>query len=197
MWNPGHFEMWVRKYLNFESQLLFYSQYHHQKVNKIIHIICIPTIMFTVMIAMSAYIPKYNFQNIIDIQFTYVMTSIYVIYYLLLEPVAGALYAPILLLMTHYAEKLALDGVDMKWVLIVHVAAWILQFVGHGVFEKRAPALLDSLFQAFLLAPFFVFMEVLFAMGYRPVLRTKMEELTVQAIKDYRNQKAKKQNAKK
>lgn len=23
-----------------------------------------------------------------------------------------------------------------KWVLIVHVIAWILQFVGHGVFES-------------------------------------------------------------
>ena len=29
-------------------------------------------------------------------------------------------------------------------VLMFHVTMWILQFIGHGVFEKRAPALLDS-----------------------------------------------------
>lgn len=49
-----------------------------------------------------------------------------------------------------------------KWVLIVHVVAWILQFVGHGVFEsnwffniERKPALLDNLSQI-LNAPLFV-----------------------------------------
>jgi uncharacterized membrane protein YGL010W len=34
-----------------------------------------------------------------------------------------------------------------KVALVIHVAAWILQFIGHGVFEGRAPALLDSLDQ--------------------------------------------------
>ena len=27
----------------------------------------------------------------------------------------------------------------------VHFVCWILQFIGHGVAEKRAPALLDNL----------------------------------------------------
>ncbi|KAI8022755.1 Phenylalanine--tRNA ligase alpha subunit, cytoplasmic [Camellia lanceoleosa] len=34
------------------------------------------------------------------------------------------------------------------------------QFIGHGIFEKRAPALLDNLAQAFLMAPYFVFLEL-------------------------------------
>lgn len=40
------------------------------------------------------------------------------------------------------------------------------------VFEKRRPALLDSLFQSLVLAPLFVWMELLFACGYRPGLLT-------------------------
>lgn len=40
------------------------------------------------------------------------------------------------------------------------VACWVAQFVGHGVFEKRAPALLDNLFQAIFMAPLFVVIEV-------------------------------------
>ncbi len=34
-----------------------------------------------------------------------------------------------------------------KVALVIHVFGWILQFIGHGVFEGRAPALLDSLDQ--------------------------------------------------
>jgi len=33
----------------------------------------------------------------------------------------------------------------MKYATAVHVFAWVMQFIGHGVFEKRAPALLDNL----------------------------------------------------
>jgi uncharacterized membrane protein YGL010W len=36
---------------------------------------------------------------------------------------------------------------------------------GHLVFEKRRPAILESLFQSLVLAPLFVWMELLFACG--------------------------------
>ena len=47
-----------------------------------------------------------------------------------------------------------------KVALAIHVTAWVLQFAGHGVFEGRAPALLDSLDQALITAPLFVLLEV-------------------------------------
>ena len=46
---------------------------------------------------------------------------------------------------------------------------------GHAVFEKRKPALMDGLVQSFLTAPLFVWMEVLFALGYRPELQERLE----------------------
>jgi uncharacterized membrane protein YGL010W len=67
---------------------------------------------------------------------------------------------------------------------MIFVGAWISQFIGHGAFEGRAPALLDSLVQckfspsspsagmlinigsALVLANFFVFYEVLFKLGF-------------------------------
>lgn len=48
----------------------------------------------------------------------------------------------------------------------VHVVSWILQFVGHGKYEGRKPALLDNLVQALFLAPLFVWYEVLFKLGF-------------------------------
>ena len=57
----------------------------------------------------------------------------------------------------------------------VHVVSWILQFVGHGKFEGRKPALLDNLVQALFLAPLFVWYEVLFKMGFYKGLKREVE----------------------
>lgn len=69
----------------------------------------------------------------------------------------------------------------------VQAFSWIAQFMGHGLAEHRAPALLDNLLGgscnmlfsaavhrpdaitvAIVLAPFFVHLEILFQLGYRP-----------------------------
>jgi uncharacterized membrane protein YGL010W len=54
--------------------------------------------------------------------------------------------------------------------LLLNVTGWAAQFVGHGVFEKRRPALLDNLIQAFATAPLFIVLEVLFPLGFQPEL---------------------------
>ncbi|PNX71371.1 putative endoplasmic reticulum membrane protein, partial [Trifolium pratense] len=57
----------------------------------------------------------------------------------------------------------------VRVVLVVQLVCWTGQFIGHGVFEKRAPALLDNLIQAFVMAPFFVLLEALqVVFGYEP-----------------------------
>lgn len=36
---------------------------------------------------------------------------------------------------------------SMPFAIALNVASWIAQFIGHGVFEKRAPALFNNLTQ--------------------------------------------------
>jgi uncharacterized membrane protein YGL010W len=72
----------------------------------------------------------------------------------------------------------------------VELFAWIAQFIGHGVYEGRAPALLDNLVQALVLAPFFVFMEMLFFFGYRPELQKRVNEGVSKEILKFRTAKA-------
>ena len=72
-------------------------------------------------------------------------------------------------------------------ILILQIFAWVLQFVGHGVFEskyandvERKPALMDNIFQIFS-APVFVMIELLDLIG----IRTKsIEEWKVQIKKN-------------
>ena len=74
----------------------------------------------------------------------------------------------------------------------IHIFSWIIQFIGHGVFEGRAPALLDNLVQAVFLAPFFVWLEFLFMCGYRPELRQRLKTSVEAEIKKFREGKEKK-----
>jgi 2-hydroxy fatty acid dioxygenase len=114
--------------------------------------------------------------------------------YILLEPFAGVLFTPLLFGVTAYANYLTstYGWAANSWALSLHVVSWLAQFVGHGIFEGRAPALLDNLVQAFLLAPLFVWMEILFALGYRPELKARMDKQVQVEIEKFKTNKNKK-----
>ncbi|KAM3079154.1 hypothetical protein ACMFMF_004081 [Clarireedia jacksonii] len=99
-------------------------------------------------------------------------------FYVLLEPVAGTITVPLIMGWTAFSNHFLATTADVssanKAAAAVFVVSWIMQFVGHGAYEKRAPALLDNLVQALVLAPFFVFMELLFKFGYRPELQKRI-----------------------
>ncbi|KAL8839980.1 MAG: hypothetical protein Q9170_001522 [Blastenia crenularia] len=120
-----------------------------------------------------------------------IATLVYATLYVLMEPVAGGILAPFMLAATAYANYLtsAYPQTANYWAIGLHVTSWIAQFIGHGFFERRAPALLDNLVQAFFLAPFFVWMEILFRLGYRPGLRSRLDEAVKKEVQKYRASK--------
>lgn len=121
-----------------------------------------------------------------------ISTLVYAILYVLMEPVAGGILAPLLLAGTAYSKHLTstYGPTANYWALIVFITSWIAQFIGHGFFEGRAPALLDNLIQAVFLAPFFVWMEVLFAFGYRPELHSRVESAIQKEVQKYQESKS-------
>lgn len=115
-------------------------------------------------------------------------------FYVLMEPVAGSLLCAICIGMA--AVNNYFYSVDPQTATIVaggiFVVAWVLQFVGHGKFEGRAPALLDNLMQALLLAPLFVWLEILFFFGYRRELQARVEKQVEKNIAQFKAEKANK-----
>jgi uncharacterized membrane protein YGL010W len=113
-------------------------------------------------------------------------------FYILLEPVAGTILLPLIIGWTAYSNYLttAYRSAAITGGIAVEIVSWIAQFVGHGVYEGRAPALLDNLLQAVVLAPFFVFMEVLFEFGYRPELQKRVNHAVEKEIKRVKAEKA-------
>jgi len=70
--------------------------------------------------------------------------------------------------------------------LVVNVSAWIGQFLGHGIWERRAPALRDNFTQAFLMAPIFVLLEFFFRFGYRREMRERVSTKVALNIAEFR-----------
>ncbi|BGP54363.1 hypothetical protein JCM8202_000796 [Rhodotorula sphaerocarpa] len=197
------------KRLDLEEQFVFYASYHTHHVNVLIHVLCVPTILFTALILTHgipggdkslATIPLdvlgYHFD--LDLTFPFLWAAGNAAYFILLEPVAGALYAPILLGLGHLSNVLYSTQHDtaMKVASWAFAASWVAQFVGHGKFEGRAPALLDSLLQSLVLAVFFVWLEVLFYLGYRPELFKRLQAKTGVAVAQYRKERAAKERGK-
>ena len=114
--------------------------------------------------------------------------------YILMEPVAGALVVPMIIGGTAFGNHVtATYGATANyWAGGVNIVCWLAQFLGHGKFEGRAPALLDNLVQALFLAPFFVWFEILFFLGYRPDLKRRIEKLVQQEVQKFKAEKTRK-----
>lgn len=183
--------------LNLEKQLLFYGSYHDHPVNVAIHMICVPTLLMTAFLLATNTPPLVPMPDWLVIpslpsNLGTIATLVYATIYVLMEPVAGGILAPLMLAGTAYANHLSktYGQTANYWALGLHLSSWIAQFIGHGVFEGRAPALMDNLVQAFLLAPFFVWMEILFRLGYRPGLRSRLNDAIEKEVQKYRKSKA-------
>jgi uncharacterized membrane protein YGL010W len=174
----------VSQLFDVNKQLTFYGAYHSNKTNIIIHIICVPLLLWTFQVLSSEiplpqFIPhihhEFNQYLVFNLNAPAIHAGLYLLYYLALEPVAALLYAPQLALSLLTATAFSYQRDAMTSAGILHIVSWIAQFLGHGLAEKRAPALLDNLLGAVVLAPFFVHLEILFGLGYKPELHKRIQ----------------------
>jgi len=163
--------------LDIQSQLAFYGAYHSNRYNQLIHFVFVPVILFSIAVWL-AYTPAvtsfsfsagYPYATLNGAFFLLFLP--YSLFYALLDPVAGVSWSCCIGLPVWLgAEALRQAHPDdaWRWAVYAHVLGWFMQIVpGHGYFERRKPALLDSFVQSLLLAPLFVWFELLFVFGYR------------------------------
>ncbi|CAK8536688.1 unnamed protein product [Lathyrus sativus] len=165
-----------------EKHFAFYGAYHSNPINIAIHVLFVWPIFFSALVFLYFSPPFFNLPNFEFLLFGnnfvlvwnlgFLFTLVYSVFYASLDLKAGSLAALLCVVCwvgsCFVANQL---GWHLAWkvVLVVQLVCWIGQFIGHGVFEKRAPALLDNLTQALIMAPFFVLLEILQTVfGYEP-----------------------------
>jgi uncharacterized membrane protein YGL010W len=171
----------MSKRFDLDHQYVKYAEFHFNPVNEFIHMVFIPLLIFTVQI-MASY-PQITTVMYIPINPSFIITSLYLIYYIAIWPSVALLFAPVLYAAWYAAIAIA-EAPDFYEIPIIywaiamysnlfnssHGCSWVFQIMGHLVFEGRAPALLKDPAQgkyillniAFILAPFFVFCQYIF-----------------------------------
>ncbi|XP_061367433.1 2-hydroxy-palmitic acid dioxygenase MPO1 isoform X1 [Gastrolobium bilobum] len=191
--------------LDLEKHFGFYGAYHSNPINVAIHIIFVWPILFTALILLYFTPPLFSptqlgfiIHPVLVFNLGFFFTVFYALFYAALDTKAGSLAALLTFLCWVGASFVANNlGFALAWkvVLAAQLICWTGQFIGHGVFEKRAPALLDNLVQAFLMAPFFVLLEVLqSSVGYEPYpgFQTRVKARIEADIKQWQDKKQKK-----
>lgn len=187
--------------LDLEKHFSFYGSYHSNPINVAIHIIFVWPILFTALIILYFTPPIFSLSQthpILVFNLGFLFTVFYALFYASLDIKAGSFVAFLTFLAWISSSFVANSlGYDLAWkiVLASQLICWTGQFIGHGVFEKRAPALLDNLAQAFLMAPFFVVLEILQStIGYEPYpgFEKRVKERIDANIKEWQDKKQKK-----
>lgn len=135
-------------------------------------------------------LPDWLSVKYLDLNLGTIAAILYAGLYLLLEPVAGFLLAAICLGAAAGSNYMRMQNPEstLTSAIACHVVCWIAQFIGHGAFEGRAPALLDNLIQALFLAPMFVWLELLFVLGYRPELQARVSKKVQAEVTKFKTQ---------
>ncbi|KAK0243201.1 hypothetical protein EDD85DRAFT_319928 [Armillaria nabsnona] len=168
----------VSALFDIRKQFTFYGSYHTNPINVTIHIICVPMILWTGLVMGTHVFPTWlpdihfaiNKYLAFDLNFATIWAVVNLLYYYILEPTAAFIYTPQMTLCFLSAMKFSERPDHMPIAFTVHVLCWIAQILGHVIAEKRAPALIDNILGAAVLAPFFVHLEILYKLGYNPEL---------------------------
>ncbi|TNF65362.1 MAG: DUF962 domain-containing protein [Gammaproteobacteria bacterium] len=128
-----------------EEWLALYAQSHQNKINKRIHYICVPLIMFSILGILWAITP---FLSAVVVLFG-------VIYYLRLSIPLGVIMfiasIVMLLIISLMTNRLGIC-------IIIFVVSWILQFIGHKL-EGKKPSFFQDL-QFLLIGPLWIANEL-------------------------------------
>ncbi len=147
-----------------KEQVDIYASYHKNPYNRLTHYFGIPVIIFSILLFFSWFRhPSLPWWLNASLLFTIAVF----IYYLLLDKTIAIIMAVIVtpLLILAFWVSLLSWKLNISLFLSLFIGGWILQFIGHTVFEKRKPAFTDNLIQL-LIGPLFFVIEILKKFGY-------------------------------
>ena len=141
---------------NIQQWLDAYGESHQNKTNKIIHWICVPLIMFSLLGILSLIkftTPIFSSYYCINVAHLLIILSI-IFYFRLSIPITIGMiiYSALNLYIIHQFELLyASQSVLLMIYITIFVGAWIGQFIGHKI-EGQKPSFFEDL-QFLLIGP--------------------------------------------
>jgi len=188
-----------------EEALAFYGLYHRYGWNQVIHFVGVPGIIWSLLIfTVQVPIPFSSFLTSSSSSITYgsFIAICYSFCYILIDPLGGILYSPVLYGMYVSAKRMVHNDqqryykthksnnnneTTIPWygttkpiqlAVAVNVLCWYLQIhIGHTLIEGAKPAILESVGGAISVAPLFAFYEGLWMVGINTQLQASTQAL--------------------
>ena len=136
------------------NPLVKYKAYHKDKVNVTIHMSCVPLLLMSIYSILPIYI-SFGINIFYSINYTlfdvFSTKSIHSVYYLQF------------IYLLHFVLRKFLS---VQTNVGIHIISWVLQIIGHKFFENNSPAFFDNLYESFLFAPYFTFLETFYPSSF-------------------------------
>ena len=150
-----------------------YGKYHNNVVNQLIHTVFVPIIIYTWYVQMcliapylqlSVDLPVFGDKIGFGFWINFIVSTAYFFIDWRVALICSLWWWPCMVLgnatwMAHEHDEYY--GLGQFWFMgLVNIVSWIMQFIGHGLFEKRSPAITTNILFG-LLAPFFITFELM------------------------------------
>ncbi len=150
----------------FQRQLSVYAGYHGDPRNCLTHYVGIPAIFLAVLLPLALWpVSLGGWQTTAAT----VLLAPAVVGWIALDAGTGVAMLVAIVPLLLAAEWIArTGGPTVAWAVAaaLFVVGWAFQILGHAVFERRRPALVDNLFQMFI-GPMFMTAKILVRLGWR------------------------------
>jgi uncharacterized membrane protein YGL010W len=163
----------------FRQQLAYYADAHRNQVNSVMHIIGNP-LLFVAVVLPLCLLPV----RVFGVQIS--LAPLLVIPALILWTawdIAIGLAIVVTSIPLLYAAAAIASRVSVLCVWIIaaglFIVGWALQILGHQVFERKRPTLLDNPVQM-LISPMYIFAKLFIALGFRPDLAAVLQKSSKQ-----------------
>jgi uncharacterized membrane protein YGL010W len=166
-----------------DEQLAVYASYHRNRWNRLTHYVGVPLLTFALLVPLSWLRVPFA---AVELTAAMVFAVVVLVWYFRLDAGLAAAMIVAVAPLLYAADRVAqLPIATGLWVFgAAFVVGWAFQLAGH-VFEGRRPALVDNLLQA-LVAPLFILLEGLFALGLRRDVQRRVEDRRVASLQPRR-----------
>jgi len=159
----------------FQRQLVYYAQAHRDHVNGVMHIIGNPMIFIGVVLPLYL-VPVTVLGAHVSLAPLLVIPALllWTIWDIGLGLAIVVAAIPLLFIAATIAHHVSVAWV---WIIsiVLFVLGWVLQIIGHQVFEGKRPTLLDNPMQM-LISPVYIFAKLFIALGFRRDLAAVLQK---------------------
>jgi uncharacterized membrane protein YGL010W len=159
----------------FRRELAEYADYHRDERNCLMHIVGNPILFLAAVLPLSLLsIPLFGMHTSVAALLVIPALILWISWDVGLGLAIVAAAIPLLLAAGTIANNVSVAAV---WIITVFltVVGWGLQIVGHQIYEKRRPALLDNPIHM-LISPMYLFAKLFVALGFRHDLAALLQK---------------------